>query len=64
MTATFAEPAADQNGHPQTIKDMPGYIENAFNGKEAQMVEVAEYLNEKGFIPGPLAQNEVSWFYG
>ncbi|KAF9941857.1 NAD-dependent glutamate dehydrogenase [Modicella reniformis] len=63
MTSAAANVAA-QNGHPHTLKDMPGYIENAFPGKEAQMVQVTEYMSEKGFIPADLAQNEVSWFYG
>jgi hypothetical protein len=62
MASTAADAA--QNGIPHTIKDMPGYIENAFHGKEAQMVQVADYLSAKGFIPAALAQNEVSWFYG
>lgn len=50
--------------HPHTVKNTSGYIENAFPGKEEQMVQVTEYLSEKAFIPGALAQNEVSWFYG
>lgn len=62
--ATTAADSGAQNGIPHTIKDMPGYIPNAFHGKEAQMVQVTEYLSEKGFIPAALAQNEVSWFYG
>ncbi|KAG0069885.1 NAD-dependent glutamate dehydrogenase [Linnemannia elongata] len=49
---------------PYTVKNTSGYIENAFPGKEDQMVQVTEYLSEKAFIPAALAQNEVSWFYG
>jgi hypothetical protein len=49
---------------PHTVKNTSGYIENAFPGKEDQMVKVTEYLSEKAFIPADLAQNEVSWFYG
>ncbi|KAG0011843.1 NAD-dependent glutamate dehydrogenase [Entomortierella chlamydospora] len=63
MTAANVDVAA-QNGQGHTLKNMPGYIENAFSGKSAQMVQVTEYLSEKGFIPTALAQNEVSWFYG
>ncbi|KAF9093870.1 NAD-dependent glutamate dehydrogenase, partial [Mortierella sp. GBA35] len=50
--------------HSHTLKDIPGYIENAFSGKAAQMAQVTEYLSEKAFIPAALAENEVSWFYG
>ncbi|KAF9159656.1 NAD-dependent glutamate dehydrogenase [Actinomortierella ambigua] len=53
-----------QNGLSHMVKDTSGYIENAFHGKEEQMLKVTEYLSEKGFIPASLAQNEVSWFYG
>lgn len=56
--------APTSNGHCNTVKDTAGYIENAFPGKEEQMVKVTEYLSEKAFIPAALAQNEVSWFYG
>lgn len=49
---------------PHTVKNTSGYIENAFPGKEEQMVQVTEYLSGKAFIPAGLAQNEVSWFYG
>ncbi|KAF9288311.1 NAD-dependent glutamate dehydrogenase [Mortierella alpina] len=49
---------------PHTVKNTSGYIENAFPGKEDQMLQVTEYLSEKAFIPAALAQNEVSWFYG
>ncbi|KAG0013844.1 NAD-dependent glutamate dehydrogenase, partial [Podila clonocystis] len=56
--------APTSNGHSNTVKDTAGYIENAFPGKEEQMVKVTEYLSEKAFIPAALAQNEVSWFYG
>ncbi|KAF9148962.1 hypothetical protein BG015_009269, partial [Linnemannia schmuckeri] len=58
--------AAETSPVPQThtVKDTSGYIENAFSGKQAQMVQVTEYLSEKAFIPAALAENEVSWFYG
>lgn len=57
---------AETSPVPQThtLKDISGYIENAFPGKQAQMVQVTEYLSEKAFIPAALAENEVSWFYG
>lgn len=28
------------------------------------MVQVGEYLDNSGFLPKELVQNEVSWFYG
>lgn len=49
---------------PQSVTNTSGYIENAFPGKEEQMVKVTEYLSEKAFVPAALVQNEVSWFYG
>ena len=60
----LADAAAAHNGHHHTLKDHSGYHENAFPGKEDQMLQVTEYLSEKAFIPAALAQNEVSWFYG
>lgn len=46
-----------------TIADF-GYNANIFSGKKEQMVQVGEYLNNSGFLPKELVQNEVSWFYG
>ncbi|KAJ3083608.1 NAD-dependent glutamate dehydrogenase [Quaeritorhiza haematococci] len=40
-----------------------GYARNTFAGKQEQMQRVSAYLEEKGFIPKELVQNEVSWFY-
>jgi glutamate dehydrogenase len=60
MTVAAESPAPISH----TLKDISGYIENAFPGKQAQMVQVTEYLAEKAFIPAALAENEVSWFYG
>ncbi|KAI8898836.1 Glutamate/Leucine/Phenylalanine/Valine dehydrogenase-domain-containing protein [Globomyces pollinis-pini] len=40
-----------------------GYVSNVFEGKKDQMVSVAAFVTEKGFIPAELVQNEVSWFY-
>ncbi|KAJ3365780.1 NAD-dependent glutamate dehydrogenase [Allomyces javanicus] len=41
----------------------PGYTENVFDGKQEQMLKVAAYIAEKGFLPKELVQNEVQWFY-
>lgn len=52
------------NGHTRTIDDGSGYNANVFPGKNEQMVQVCEYLENSGFIPKDLVQNEVGWFYG
>ncbi|KAJ3101712.1 NAD-dependent glutamate dehydrogenase [Phlyctochytrium planicorne] len=41
-----------------------GYTDNVFAGKAEQMEKVSAYIDEKGFIPKELVNNEVSWFYG
>jgi glutamate dehydrogenase len=41
-----------------------GYSSNVFSGKSEQLQRVVAYVEEKGFIPRELVQNEVSWFYG
>ncbi|KAI9183335.1 NAD-dependent glutamate dehydrogenase [Blastocladiella emersonii ATCC 22665] len=40
-----------------------GYTENIFDGKQEQMLNVANHIAEKGFIPKELVQSEVQWFY-
>ncbi|CAG8527997.1 12955_t:CDS:2 [Ambispora leptoticha] len=46
------------------VKDQAGYTDFVFKGKSEQMLKVCEYLDERGFIPKDLVNNEVSWFYG
>ncbi|KAL7752816.1 NAD-dependent glutamate dehydrogenase [Sorochytrium milnesiophthora] len=41
-----------------------GYTENIFDGKQEQMVKVAQHIEQKGFLPKEHIMNEVSWFYG
>jgi len=48
---------------PAHQKDLSGYNDNVFSGKQEQTIKVAEYIASKGFIPHDLVQNEVSWFY-
>lgn len=48
---------------PTILKNENGYVENIFEGKADQMIRVANYIKEKGFIPEPLIENEVAWFY-
>ncbi|CDH49571.1 nad dependent glutamate [Lichtheimia corymbifera JMRC:FSU:9682] len=40
-----------------------GYNANVFPEKESQMVKVVSLIEQTGFIPKELVQNEVSWFY-
>lgn len=40
-----------------------GYKSKVFKEKEQQMLQVAQNLKDKGFIPAELVDNEVSWFY-
>ncbi|KAK3703079.1 NAD-dependent glutamate dehydrogenase [Vermiconidia calcicola] len=41
----------------------PGYVAPKFEGKDQQMEEVMDAVEEKGFIPGDLVETEVKWFY-
>ncbi|KAJ7243753.1 NAD-specific glutamate dehydrogenase [Mycena rebaudengoi] len=45
------------------IQDVPGYTTPVFAGKEAQRDLVEAEVANKGFIPAPLVNGEVSWFY-
>lgn len=40
-----------------------GYSSNIFEGKPAQMTQVAQFIAEKGFLPQDLIEAEVAWFY-
>ncbi|KAL0089466.1 Glutamate/Leucine/Phenylalanine/Valine dehydrogenase-domain-containing protein [Phycomyces blakesleeanus] len=60
MTATLAPPFASDNS---SVDDGCGYNANVFAGKSEQMVQVCAHLNETGFLPKELVENEVSWFY-
>ncbi|KAK0363927.1 NAD-dependent glutamate dehydrogenase [Friedmanniomyces endolithicus] len=41
----------------------PGYVAPKFEGKAKQMDEVKNQVDEKGFIPTDLVDDEVEWFY-
>lgn len=41
-----------------------GYAVTVFEGKHDQMLKVCAHIEEKGFIPKELINNEVAWFYG
>ena len=40
-----------------------GYVAPKFEGKGEQMEQVMDQVEEKGFIPGDLVENETKWFY-
>lgn len=40
-----------------------GYVAPKFEGKEQQMEEVMDKIEEKGFLPSDFIQSEVEWFY-
>ena len=40
-----------------------GYVAPKFEGKEQQMEEVMDAVEEKGFIPADLVESETKWFY-
>ncbi|CCX34060.1 Similar to NAD-specific glutamate dehydrogenase; acc. no. P00365 [Pyronema omphalodes CBS 100304] len=44
-------------------EDAQGYITPVFEGKSDQLVQVVDLLDEKGFIPETLVENEAGWFY-
>lgn len=41
-----------------------GYAVTVFEGKQEQMVKVCAHIQDKGFVPRELVDNEVNWFYG
>ncbi|CCM05513.1 uncharacterized protein FIBRA_07738 [Fibroporia radiculosa] len=45
------------------IKDVPGYKNPVFKGKEERRAKVQANVAAKGFIPRELVPNKVSWFY-
>jgi glutamate dehydrogenase len=40
-----------------------GYVAPKFEGRAQQIEEVVRQVDEKGFIPGDLVEDEVEWFY-
>ncbi|KAI9835312.1 MAG: glutamate dehydrogenase (NADP(+)) gdh1 [Sarea resinae] len=41
----------------------PGYVAPKFEGKEKQMEQVMDQIEEKGFIPADFVESETNWFY-
>ncbi|KAL0074663.1 Glutamate/Leucine/Phenylalanine/Valine dehydrogenase-domain-containing protein [Phycomyces blakesleeanus] len=46
-----------------TIHNDSGYNANVFPGKKDQMKKVVYHLEQTGFLPKELVENEVRWFY-
>ncbi|KDE06845.1 glutamate dehydrogenase [Microbotryum lychnidis-dioicae p1A1 Lamole] len=44
-------------------RDEPGYSKVIFEGKDQQRQQVLAICRENGFIPEPLVEGEVAWFY-
>ncbi|KAI7902734.1 Glutamate/Leucine/Phenylalanine/Valine dehydrogenase-domain-containing protein [Cokeromyces recurvatus] len=64
MTGTFLSPISPEESFTKlhTVTDF-GYNANVFSGKEEQMIQVAEYLENSGFLPKNFVKSEVNWFY-
>ncbi|KAK9468063.1 Glutamate/Leucine/Phenylalanine/Valine dehydrogenase-domain-containing protein [Lipomyces arxii] len=45
------------------IGSVPFYKAKPFLGKDEQMIQVMEELDERGFIPNELIEDETTWFY-
>ena len=63
-SAAAAAAAAKGTVHKITHSDLAGYAVTVFEGKQAQMLQVCSHIEEKGFVPRELINNEVAWFYG
>lgn len=48
---------------PQEGSGGSGYVAPVFEGKEQQMEAVMDRVEEQGFIPPELVEQEVKWFY-
>lgn len=50
--------------HHRVLPDQsPGYVAPKFEGKEKQMEQVMDHLEQIGFIPPEFIETETSWFY-
>ena len=49
--------------HRVLTEQDPGYIAAKFEGKQKQMEEVMDQLEEKGFFPSDFVVSETNWFY-
>ncbi|MCJ1237717.1 NAD-dependent glutamate dehydrogenase [Varicellaria rhodocarpa] len=51
------------NQHRILHEEGPGYVAPKFEGKELQMDQVMDQIEEKGFIPPEFIESETNWFY-
>ncbi|KAH1301853.1 glutamate dehydrogenase (NADP(+)) gdh1 [Aspergillus fumigatus] len=49
--------------HRVLSEEDPGYIAAKFEGKQKQMEQVMDQLEEKGFFPSDFVVSETTWFY-
>ncbi|KAK5154670.1 glutamate dehydrogenase (NADP(+)) gdh1 [Oleoguttula sp. CCFEE 6159] len=47
----------------RVLREESGYVAPKFEGKEQQMEEVMDQVEEKGFIPPDFVESETRWFY-
>ncbi len=67
MASPSLSPAVNNNNNAHPRKDrkmsIDGYTSNVFEGKPAQMAQVAAFIAQQGFLPAELIEAEVAWFY-
>ncbi|KAI9789059.1 MAG: glutamate dehydrogenase (NADP(+)) gdh1 [Peltula sp. TS41687] len=53
------------NGFPHRVlhDQSPGYVAPKFEGKEKQMEQVMDQIEQIGFVPPEFIETETSWFY-
>jgi hypothetical protein len=61
MSPTHGRSASIFSNNEATRSD--GYSINIFSDKTKQMTEVVRLIQNHGFIPVELVQDEVKWFY-
>jgi hypothetical protein len=64
-SSVSSSPAASNNNNSRKDRKMSidGYTSNLFEGKPAQMAQVAAFIAQQGFLPAELIETEVAWFY-
>ncbi|KAL2156276.1 hypothetical protein VTH82DRAFT_1021 [Thermothelomyces myriococcoides] len=56
-------PQTNGNGHRVLRSATVGYVAPEFKGKKEQMTQVKEQIKGSGWIPEPLVDSQVGWFY-
>ncbi|KIW63011.1 hypothetical protein PV04_09893 [Phialophora macrospora] len=54
---------SNQSLHRILSDHSSGYVAPKFEGKQAQMEEVMDLIEDKGFLPGDFIASETEWFY-